>query len=219
MAPSLFRYVALGDSTSVGVGAAADGGYPERIYQRLKAAGVPAGILNLGQSGATTREVVAGPVQKAVEVRPALVTLAVGTNDLWRMVPVGTFESQLKSIGTQLEKTGATVLVSNLIDLSLAPISALVESALRIPRTTFNQRISEFNDRLALLCRRHKFQLVDLFAVSQRELRGATDFFAADGFHPSAKGYERWAQEVWPHAEASARAWQAARPPDDQGST
>jgi len=46
-------YVALGDSTAVGVGAERGGGYPERLAQRLAAAGTPVRLVNLGVSGAT----------------------------------------------------------------------------------------------------------------------------------------------------------------------
>jgi acyl-CoA thioesterase-1 len=193
----LYRYVALGDSSGVGVGAAADGGYPERIYRRLKAAGVNAGILNLAQSGATSIHVVQGQMQKAASKEPHLVTLGIGANDLWRMVPMGTFEMNLKLIGDALEKTGARVVVSNIADLSLAPVAGMVEAFLGIPRTAFAQRLGEMNARLAQLARRPRFSLVDLHAVSHAEFPTHPEYFCSDGFHPSAAGYDRWAQIMW----------------------
>src|SRR4051794_4131771 len=119
----LFRYVALGDSTGVGVGAEAGGGYPERLYQRMKALGWPAGILNLSQSGAVSTDVVREQLSKAVEVAPHLITVGVGGNDLWRMVPEATFRQNLAAIADALERTTAQVVISNLIDLSHAPIA------------------------------------------------------------------------------------------------
>ena len=123
---SLFRYVALGDSTGVGIGASLDGGYPERLYRRLKQTPVRPGILNLAQSGATSADLLRGPVQKAAAAKPALVTLGIGTNDLWRLVPVETFDANLRQIAQQLEHSGARVVVSNLIDLCLAPVASMV---------------------------------------------------------------------------------------------
>ena len=119
----LFRYVALGDSTGVGVGAQVGGGYPERLYQRMKSLGWPAGILNLAQSGAISSDVVAGQLAKAVEVAPHLITLGIGGNDLWRMVPESVFRRNLDTIAEALGRTNATVVVINLIDLSHAPIA------------------------------------------------------------------------------------------------
>src|SRR5215472_19370958 len=142
----LFRYVAFCDSTGLGVGNRSDGGYPERLSRRLQSSGINAGILNLAQSGATTRDVMQEQVQKAVSMRPSLVTLGVGTNDLWRMVPLGTFEMKLKLIANQLEASGAEIVVSTLVDLTQAPIADLVETFLRIPRAPFSRRVNELNE-------------------------------------------------------------------------
>src|SRR5262249_16189616 len=143
----LFRYVALGDSTGVGIGdRAADGGYPERLFRRLKLAGINAGILSLAQSGATTSDVLQGQMQKAISTRPALITLAIGTNDLWRMVPLGTFEMNLKRIADSLAASESEIVVSNLVDLTQAPITQLVDLALRVPRALFARRVQEMND-------------------------------------------------------------------------
>ena len=203
----LFRYVALGDSTGLGIGELSDGGYPERLFRRLKSAGFNAGILNLAQSGATSREVMQGQVQKAVSMRPSLVTLGVGTNDLWRMVPLGTFEMNLKLIANQLEASGAEIVVSNLIDLTQAPIAGLVDAFLNIPRALFVRRVLEMNERLSALARRPRFTLVDLFSLSARELSAHPEYFSPDGFHPSAAGYDRWAELMWPAVQAVASRW------------
>ena len=167
----MLRYVALGDSTGTGVGAGGDG-YPELLFQRLKAAGYPAGILNIAQSGATTREVVGGQVQKAVSKSPNLVTLGVGTNDLWKMVPVDTFRMNLKLIADALEKSGAEVIVSNITDLSLAPVAAVVEAFVRIPKAMFAARLGQLNEALGALARRPRFTVVDVYGQSRAELAG-----------------------------------------------
>lgn len=206
MSSTLYRYVALGDSSGVGVGAS-DGGYPERLFQQLKAADVPVGILNLAQSGATTREVVQGQVQTAIAKQPHLVTVGIGTNDLWRMVPVGTFEANLKLIADTLERTEAQVVVANLVDLSLAPIAGLVDTLLHVPRTVFQQRIFEMNARIDALARRPRCTVVDLFNASRGELPSCAHYFCSDGFHPSAAGYDRWAELMWPAVRDAVDRW------------
>jgi len=203
----LFKYVALGDSTGVGIGGQADGGYPERLFRRLKLTGINAGILNLAQSGATTRDVVQGQVQKAVSMRPSLVTLGVGTNDLWRMIPLGTFEMNLKLIANALEASEAEIVVSNLVDLTQAPIAALVDLALRVPRALFARRVQEINERLNALARRPRFTVVDVFSLTSRELPSHPEYFCPDGFHPSPAGYDRWAELMWPAVEHIAQRW------------
>lgn len=203
----MFRYLAVGDSTGVGVGNRMDGGYPERLFRRLKASGLHAGILNLAQNGATTRDVLQGPVQKAVSLRPSLVTLGIGANDLWRMVPMTTFEMNLKLIANQLDSSGAEVVVSNLADLSHSPAMAVVETFLNIPRSMFLRRLVEMNERLNALGRRPRFTVVDLFTSSTQELASHPEYFCPDGFHPSSAGYDRWAEMMWPAVQAVAERW------------
>lgn len=201
MTTPLFRYVALGDSTGVGVGASNDSGYPERLYRRLKAAGVPAGILNLAQSGATTSDLVRTQLSKAVAAKPALITLGIGSNDLWRMVPPTTFSSNLQRIADQLERSGAHVVVSTLVDLTLAPIAAMVESLLGVPLAMVGQRIAELNEQLLALSKRPRFEVVNLFDLTHQEKHRVTQLFSSDGFHPSSLGYDRWAETLWPRVE------------------
>jgi acyl-CoA thioesterase-1 len=203
----LFRYVALGDSTGVGVGAAAGGGYPERIYQHMKALGWPAGILNLSQSGAISSDVVHAQLAKAVSVSPDLITVGIGGNDLWRMVPPSVFRQNLATIADALAQTSAQVVISNLIDLGHAPVAQGALAMLNIPRATISARVKELNDTIAALAQRPRTAVIDLHSLGERELSDHPEFFADDGFHPSGAGYERWAQLLWPAVEAAWAKW------------
>ena len=189
------NYVALGDSTAVGVGAARGGGYPERLAFRLRAAGLPVGLTNLGQSGARIRDVFTGQVKRAVAAQPTLVTLGIGTNDLWRGTPVEDFQDDLDRIARRLKQTGAPLVVVNLADLALAPVARLVPAAL------YEGRIEPFNAAIAEVARVHGMHHVDLFAASKDMIPRSPHFFSDDGFHPSADGYEEWADLLLPTAQ------------------
>lgn len=215
----LFRYVALGDSTGVGVGSGDDGGYPERLYRRLKGLGIPAGILNLARSGATTHDVLVGQVERAASKQPHLITLGIGTNDLWRLVPAETFAHQVTRIADVLEGSGAQVVVSSLIDLGHAPVAAMAERMLGVPRQLFDQRVRELNAVLEGLASRPRFSVMDLYGFSQRELPGHPELFCPDGFHPSSLGYDKWADVLWPRVEKIATAWVAERAATNQAAS
>src|SRR4051794_22297485 len=66
MSDQPLKYVALGDSTAVGVGAASGGGYPERLQRRFETAGISVSLLNLGVSGALSQDVLQRQVHMAV---------------------------------------------------------------------------------------------------------------------------------------------------------
>jgi len=201
----IFRYVALGDSTAVGTGADFGGGYPERLFQRMRAQSWPVGILNLAQNGSVSRDVLQHQVPKAVSVSPHLITLGIGSNDLWRMVSEDEFGAQLTAIADALAATEAQVVVSNLIDLGHAPVAKLAIDWLKVPVAAISARVTGFNRHLAGLASRPRFTVVDLHSLSERELRDRPDFFGADGFHPSGAGYQRWAELLWPSVEAAFR--------------
>ena len=204
----MFRYVAIGDSTGVGTGAQ-DGGYVERLFQRLRATGVQAGLLNLCQNGATSRESCL-QADRAASKQPAMVTLGVGANDVWRLTPVSAFEANLGHIGEVLEKSGASVVVCNIADMSLSPIALTAAKQLNLPMSILQARIAALNQCITAMGARRNFQVVDLFSPSQQLLPSRPELFSSDGFHPSAQGYDHWAEVLWPHVEAVARAWRSS---------
>lgn len=207
MAKPLFRYIALGDSTAVGVGSNGDGGYPERLYKRLKAAGFPVGILNLGLSGATSADVVGSRLAKACEREPHLVTVGIGTNDGWRMVEAELFGERMQTLAEGLSKTDAHVVISNIADLAYAPAAEAAKAWLGVAPSMITERIRELNAQIDRLKNRPRFHVVDLFTLSQSVLPKHPEYFSADGFHPSGKGYDHWAEVLWPTVENIAREW------------
>ncbi|HYO51770.1 SGNH/GDSL hydrolase family protein [Archangium sp.] len=189
------RYVALGDSSAVGVGAR-NGGYVEHLFQRLRRTRPGVGLLNLAVSGATSATVLSGQLPKATRSRPHVVTLAVGVNDLWRGVEPHQFESHLDQIARGLVTTGAPVVLANLPDMSLAPVARLATHFL--PLQLISERIAAFNEAVARVVARHGLLDVDLHGPSRQELPRSPDYFSADGFHPSDTGYLRMAEHFWP---------------------
>jgi lysophospholipase L1-like esterase len=189
------RYVALGDSSGVGVGAR-NGGYVEHLFQRLRRVRAGVGLLNLAVSGATSATVLSGQLPKAIRSRPHVVTLAVGINDLWRGVEPHQFESNLEQLARSLAGTGAPVVLANLPDMSLAPVARLATHFL--PIELISARIAAFNEAVARVVSRHGLVGVDLHTPSREELPRSPDYFSPDGFHPSDVGYMRMAEHFWP---------------------
>jgi lysophospholipase L1-like esterase len=189
------RYVALGDSSAVGVGAR-HGGYVEHLFQRLRRTRPGVGLLNLAMNGATSSTVLSEQLPKATRSRPHVVTLAVGINDLWRGVEPHQFESNLDQVARGLVGTGAPVVLANLPDMSLAPVARLAAHFLPLP--LISERIASFNEAVARVVARHGLFGVDLHGPSREELPRSPDYFSADGFHPSDTGYRRMAEHFWP---------------------
>lgn len=184
--------MALGDSSAVGVGASGGGGYPERLASRLRKDGLSLGLTNVGMSGAVIRDVFTSQVKRAVAAQPTLVTIGIGTNDVWRGTSLEEFRDDLERITRRLKPTGASLVVVNVPDMALAPVARLVPSHL------YEGRIEPFNEAISSVARAHGMHVVDLYSASRVFIPQRPDFFSFDGFHPSAVGYEQWADLMLP---------------------
>jgi acyl-CoA thioesterase-1 len=187
-------YLALGDSTGVGVGAASGGGYPQRLLRMLSRADLR--LMNLCRSGATSADVLSDQLPRALQAQagtPQVATIGIGINDVGLQVPDEAFALNLEEIVGPLKARCPRILIANLPDLALAPAVAAV-----VPRAIYENRLEMFNEHISATAARHGLTLVDLYTFSKNALPGRTEIFSPDGFHPSATGYEEWAAYMLP---------------------
>lgn len=186
-------YVALGDSTGVGVGARKGGGYVARLFERVERVHPGSRLVNLCVSGATTGDLLRTQLGRVSDTKPTLVTVGIGINDLVQQATPEQFARNFEEIATRLRaQTAGPVVVSNLPDISPAPVvpAFLREEARR--------RLQLFNEHIADAAARHRLHLADTFEKSAEVIPTHPEFFSPDGFHPSDEGYEFWAFEMWP---------------------
>ena len=190
-------YVAVGDSTGVGVGAK-DGGYPARLLGRIKQERADARLVNLCVSGATTEDLLREQLKQAVASRPTLITIGIGINDLGSYVAVETFARNFEEIVKRLKTgTSASIVVSNLPDISLAPVVPAEQ------REQTRDQINLFNARIGEIAKRYNLKLVDAYTETHAIIPEHPEFFSDDGFHPSDAGYEYWAKTMWPAVKSA----------------
>jgi lysophospholipase L1-like esterase len=109
MLPRPLRYVALGDSYTIGTGVAAHERWPDQLVARL-AASWPAPPLtlvgNLAVNGWTSADVLRGELPRLWPLAPEFTTLLIGVNDVVQGVPVVAYRRNVEAIldllGTRL---------------------------------------------------------------------------------------------------------------------
>jgi acyl-CoA thioesterase I len=187
-------YVALGDSTVQGIGASSRAtNYVSRLHARLRDRYPNARMENLGVGGATSQDVIDAQLQRALELKPHLVTVSVGPNDITSRVSVKTYAENMETVlGRLANETSAVVVVNLLPDLAVTPRFRRRELAAVVGRLS-----TEFNEALAKVAARHGASVVDLYAASRREVPERPELMARDGYHPSDLGYARWAELMW----------------------
>ncbi len=201
-------YLAMGDSTAVGVGGGGGGGYPQRLARRLEASGVPVKLDVVAASGATIADLRRDQLPKVMAKRPALVTIGIGINDLMQGRKLAEFSRDLEIVADLVRRTKATVVLQTIPDLTFSPAGVGAPPSL-------GRRIEAYNATIARVAERHGFVLSDVYGRSRRAFRDRPgELFASDGFHPSSTGYELWADAMWPDVERAVVAprVQARRP-------
>ena len=178
-----FRYVAIGASDTVGVGASdpRTGSWPARIAARL-----PAGTeyLNLGVSGSVASQAAREQVPAAIAARPQLVTIWLAVNDLNASLSASDYATALRSVVAPLVSgTTARIFVGDVPDLRSVPAYAGTD------QTALLARIAAYNAAITALAATFpgRVTVVDLFTGSGPLVSTIT--VSADGFHPSDAGY------------------------------
>jgi len=192
-------YVALGDSTVHGAGATSPANnYVSRLGQRLRSVYSAARLVNLGVNGASAADVLSSQLPRLVALRPDLVTLSVGPNDITRERTAQQYERDIEAIlRTLSDRTWAVVVVNLIPDLTVTPRfkGHTKEAAL-------GQMVLRFNEVLVRQAGAHSVEVVDLYEPSRREVPRHPELISADGYHPSDYGYSRWAALMWQGIEA-----------------
>ena len=175
--PGELLYVAIGDSTAQGIGASR----PGRSYVGVVAAYIRAStsrrlrVVNLGISGATVGIAIAKELPALAKLRPDLVTVSIGANDMPTFEPAR-FQSQIEQLFDALPPHA---IVADLPTFYFLPAERQVRVANAILRAAAAER---------------NLRVVDLHATMARQgAWGVITQFAGDLFHPNDRGYRVWA--------------------------
>ena len=190
--PKKFVYVAIGDSTVEGIGAShSSKSFPSLVFEKIKKDKKEAVFYNLGKGGARVRDVVESQLAKTIELKPNLITISVGGNDLHRRTKLKHFEKDfLHLIKTLKEKTDAEIIISNIPDVSLLPtLSIFVKYLSKFMTERLNRVINKYAKQFRCI-------LIDLYEESRIYSKKYTDLISGDGFHPSDRGYSLWANAI-----------------------
>ncbi len=123
------RYLALGDSYTIGTGLDDDAGnFPSLLATRLKdETGIDVALVNLGVNGYTTTDVIREELPVAQSARPDLVTILIGANDIVQGSDEASYRGRLQQIYQAIKQLGARaerVLAISIPDFSPLPGAA-----------------------------------------------------------------------------------------------
>ena len=175
------RYVAIGDSQTEGLWDGNDAvgflGFADRLAALIDSTHPGPHYANLAIRGKLVADVLHEQVPHALAMRPDLITVCVGMNDV--IQPGNSFGralTNLECIYAALADSGATVVTTTFPNVAqFLPLGRLVSG-----------RLTRINDAITAAADQYGFRLVDLYgAASMRDL----DTWDVDRVHASTKGH------------------------------
>jgi lysophospholipase L1-like esterase len=201
------RYLALGDSYTIGTGLEDEAqNFPSLLARRLKAeTGFDVALVNLGVNGYTTTDLIREELPVARSQRPELVTILIGANDVVQGSDEVTYREKLNRIYAAIMKLGLPA--QRVLAISIPDFSPLPGAAPFGSPSELRARIDAFNDVARTEAASRGFRYADITEISRRANRGS-DWLAADGLHPGPAQHRAFAGHLW---EVAGRAWNSVR--------
>jgi lysophospholipase L1-like esterase len=183
------RYVALGDSYTIGTSVTEAERWPNQLVARVPELEL---VANLAVNGFTSRDVIEVELPQLDALRPDFITLLIGVNDVVQGVPVETYRANVQRIlDDAVDRVGASrVLVVTTPDYTVTPSGADYGDPVRQAAA-----IREFNQVLLEVTLIFAIRVVDIHDISL-EARTDRTLVASDGLHPSGAQYALWVDRI-----------------------
>jgi len=188
------RYVALGDSYTVGTSVSTAESWPSQLAARVPALDL---VANLGVNGYTSGDLIDDELPALAGLRPEFVTLMIGVNDVVQGVPDEVYRANVEEI---LDRVLALVPSHRLLCVATPDYTVTPQGGVFGSPDQQRSGIQQVNALLEAACAQREMRFVpDIFGIST----AATDpsLIAGDGLHPSALQYARWVDAIQPVVE------------------
>lgn len=190
------RYLALGDSYTIGVGASDEHhNFPTLLSRKLSAAtGRLVRLTNPAVDGYTTDDLIREELDHLDHVAPDYVSILIGANDAARGRPRAEYQGSLVWIYDVIAARGLAptrVVAISIPDWSAAP------AAQRFGRPEqLRLVIDGFNALARSEAATRGFLWVDVSELSRSRM-GEKGWLARDRLHPGDAQYSAWAEMIW----------------------
>ncbi|MGM9986197.1 MAG: SGNH/GDSL hydrolase family protein [Bacillaceae bacterium] len=182
------KYVALGDSMTEGYGDEVEGivkkDWPSYVAEHFQISD----FHNIGKSGLRSDQVYETQFQKAVEMKPDLVSVMAGANDFMQQKwNPKTYRAHMEEMITTFTKAGATVITANYPDFTkYVAIPMFIKPIVKKQLKTCNAILDELAE---------KYNTVHL-DVWNNPLADQRENWSKDNVHPNALGYKKISEVV-----------------------
>ena len=190
------RFLALGDSYTIGEGVAEQERWPDQLVVLLAQQGIRLTDVQIVAQTAWTADELADAIDQAKPRGPFdLVTLMIGVNDQYRSRPPASFAPEFEQLLARAVafagRRPSRVFAISIPDWGATPFADGRD------RARIGREIAAYNECVRELAERAKVVWFDVTTVS-RAMQFDSSLVTADGLHPSGAMYARWAALLAP---------------------
>lgn len=192
------RYLALGDSYTIGEGVADHERWPNQLVRLLRERDVKIEEADImARTAWTTDELSDAITANKPQGKYDLVTLLIGVNDQYRSRPVASFATEFGLL-LRRAKGFAGRRASRVIAISIPDWGATPFATGR-DRALIARNIDAYNESANALATAAGVRWVDITGITRR-MQDSPALAAPDGLHPSGAMYREWAELLTPVA-------------------
>jgi lysophospholipase L1-like esterase len=191
------RYVALGDSYTIGTSAGFEERFPNQLVEWLRGKVQLELVANLGVNGYTSQDLIDSELPDLAGLRPDFVSVLIGVNDVVRGVRSDNYRANVDVIlDDLLDRLPANrIVVVSVPDYTRTSYGAAFGDAAQQ-----RAEIANFNEIMRGAAQRRQIAFVDIAAVADR-VGTEPGLVADDGLHPSGRQYAGWVDLIAPVVE------------------
>ncbi len=188
---AITTYLALGDSYTIGEALPLTENFPYQLMKIMRENNTQLGAPEIiAKTGWTTDE-----LQKAINTHRfhstyAIVSLLIGVNNQYRGYPIAQYQTEFEALLKQAINfaggQASHVVVISIPDWGATPFAEGRD------RKQIATQIDAYNNINRTLAEKYNTLYIDI-TPGTREAQNDATLVAADGLHPSAKEYHRWA--------------------------
>jgi len=191
------RYLALGDSYTIGESVAESERWPNQLAAVLAEKNIQADVKIIARTGWTTDELWLGIQADPPQGTYDLVTLLIGVNNQYRGYNIDDYRKQFRFLlNKSIEYVGGEVnrvIVISIPDWSATPYAVRFSK----PVDVISMEIDLFNAINREETDKAGAHYVDITPLS-RQIEGDLPLLASDGLHPSGEMYKLWVEKALP---------------------
>lgn len=183
------RYVALGDSFTEGVGdpeptsPGGHRGWADRVAEVLSQGTDDFAYANLAVRGKLIRQIVDEQVEPALALRPDLITISAGGNDVIRPgTDPDDIAARCEEAIARLSRDDAAIVLFTGADVGFSPVFRRIRG-----------KVAIYNENLRAIAAKHDCVIADLWSLSEIQ---DTRMWAPDRLHLNALGHHTVARMV-----------------------